>query len=107
MEDDENTDSSRIIQLDPNFTLKKSDNNHCSHKNVIIDESTRQVECSKCGDIISAYDFLVHTAHDEFRMFDRYNMLHEEIPKLEKRYHFLSKQVDRLIELRRKMKNNN
>jgi len=65
MEDDENTDSSRIIQLDPNFTLKKSDNNHCWHNNVIIDESTRQVECSKCGDIISAYDFLVFMARQD------------------------------------------
>ena len=93
------------IQLDPNFTIKKSDNITCLHKNVIIDESTRQVECSNCGDIVSAFDFLVHTAHEEFRMFDRYNILREEIPKLEKRYRYLTKQVDRLIDLRRKMKN--
>lgn len=96
---------SKVINLKQHINFKKTSKEFCSHKYVEIDEEKRQVECTECDMVVSPYDFLVKTAYEESKAFDRLNLLNEELLKKEKRYKFLLKEIDRLNLLRKKIKN--
>jgi len=95
----------KIIDFKTHLNIKKTTKGFCLHKYVEIDEEKRQVECTECGIVVSPYDFLVKTAYEESRAFDRLNAINQELSKKEKRYKFLLKEIDRLSLLRKKLTN--
>ena len=86
------------------FDLKIKDQKHgvkpkvynaCRHKQMLADEHLQQLECSECGRIMSAWDYILKVCKKEQMLFD-----HIKYSEMEK------KQLDdTLADLKRQIKN--
>jgi len=69
--------------------------NTCRCKQMLADEHLQQLECSDCGKIVSAWDYILKVCKKEQNLFD-----HIKYAKME------SQQLDEsLIELKRQIRN--
>lgn len=58
---------------------------YCSHRTVEVDKYTRQVNCTECGQILDAFDYLHGLARKEIKLFEQLDMLRKEEAELTKR----------------------
>jgi len=82
----------------------KKEQTYCNHTAVMVDEKTRTIECSNCGIILDPFEYLKETCYQEESAFTRYQVLKNEVSKLEVRWSNLTKEVERLNLIKKKIK---
>lgn len=89
----------QVISIKRAFSYRKTEDNKqklCTHIAVIVDEATRTIECDECGIILDPFDYLRKVCYQEEHAFQRLDALKAELPKLEKQYQRLSREVQKL-----------
>lgn len=102
-------DNSKVLSINSKhgFTYKKSprhEDGYCFHRNVVVDEQSRTIECDKCGVVMDAFDFLKSCCYEEDNAFVRLGQLKIEVAKLEKRYKNLNSEIQRLSRIKNDLK---
>ena len=88
-----------------NFDLKVKDQkrgvkketkyNTCRHSQMLADKKLQQLECADCGQIVTAWDYVLKMCEEEQRIFD-----HIKYAKIER-----SELDSQLIDIKRKVRN--
>ena len=74
---------------------KETQFNSCRHKQMLADKQSQQLECADCGQIVSAWDYILRMCKDEQHLFD-----HIKYAKVERA------QLDaELIDIKRQIRN--
>lgn len=83
--------------------VKKQSFNRCAHKQMLADEHNKVLECSECGFIMSAWDYIWEIAKKEENIFNhlKYTKMEQQsinndIEELKRKKRNLQAQVNRL-----------
>lgn len=75
--------------------IKKEEFNYCRHPSKLANTVMQHLECADCGQVITAWDYILEICKDEQRLFDHLKYAKEERNRLD----------SELIDIKRQVKN--
>lgn len=75
--------------------VKKKEFNRCQHNKILADEYLQQLECGDCGQVFSAWDYILKACKHEQSLFDNVKWAKQEKQQLD----------SDLIEIKRMIRN--
>ena len=75
---------------------KTFEQKHCSHVQVLVDESTQMIECCSCGVILTPFEYVMRWATKETRYINNIKYLKVEQQQLESEIKDLKRQKTNL-----------
>lgn len=99
----------KIIQFKPerSFTRKRPDDvkqRLCTHKNILVDEENRMINCQECNIVLDPFDYLLKVCYQDESAFNNHTQLLIEVEKLKKKYNNLTKEIQRLNTIKKQLK---
>lgn len=75
--------------------IKKKEFNRCRHNSILADEHLQQLECGDCGQVFSAWEYILKACKHEQSLFDNVKWAKQEKAQLD----------SDLVEIKRKIRN--
>lgn len=99
---------SKLITLVPKEGLPtamkpKANTPWCPHNHILVDEHNRTIECERCGTIMDAFDFCLHSAKMEAMQFYYIDEVKKEVERLRLIKDELEREVNNLKAKRRRL----